>query len=103
MISELSKKFKENTFPNHLLLLDILDYLVDFSKSAFINLVAAKDFMTSLLFLLKIKDKPVLQSKVLYLVKKWAAKFPAQKIFSDTFNTLTKSGVVFPENFRYFF
>jgi len=101
MISELCKKFKETGFSNHILLLDLSDYLADFTKTPFINLLATKDFMTCLLLLLKIKDKSVLQSKVLYLIKKWAGKFQAQKIFADTYNTLVKSGVVFPENAKY--
>lgn len=100
MISVLTKRFKETNFPDLLLLLDLLDYLADFSKAPFINLVATKDFLTSLLLLLKIKENAIIQSKVLYLIKKWNVKFQTQKIFSETFSTLTKSGVVFPENFK---
>jgi len=87
------------------LLLDLIDYLVDFTKTPFHNQIGNKDFMSSLLSLLKIKDKPLVQNKVLYLIKKWANKFESQKttlgIFSDTFTTLISSGVVFPENNRY--
>jgi hypothetical protein len=98
------KKFKDVNYGNHLLIIDLIDYLVDFNKLPFHNLVGTKDFMASLLSLLKMKDKPALQSKVLYLIKKWANKFENQKstltIFSDTFSTLINSGVVFPENIR---
>lgn len=80
------------------MILELLDYLADFSKAPLINLIATKDFMTSLLLILKIKDKPVLQTKVLYLIKKWNTKFSTNKIFVETYNTLSKSGVIFPEN-----
>ena len=101
------KKFKDKNFTNHILLLDLIDYLVDFSKLAFYNILASKDFVGSLLLLLKTKDKPILQTKVLYLIKKWANKFENQNntlaIFSDTYNTLIKSGVVFPFDIKYYF
>lgn len=99
--SEIIKKFKDNSFTDHLLILDLLDYIIDFSKLSFHNQIASKDFMQNFLILVKIKEKPLIQAKVLYLIKKWANKFSEQKelsIFSDTFNSLKKSGVVFPEN-----
>jgi hypothetical protein len=98
------KKLKDSSFSNHILLLDVIDYLVDFSKENFHNMIANKEYIGTILLLLKSKDKAILQNKVLYLIKKWANKFENQKktmpIFQDSYNTLLTSGVLFQDNLK---
>ena len=66
--------------------------------------VAAKDFLTILISLLKTRDTPEVQVKILYLIKKWGQRFEKQKDilpnFYEVFQTLKSNNVVFPENFE---
>ena len=84
-----------------LLAIDLIDYLVDEGKSPFHTQIASKDFLTFIISLLKIKDFPELQMKILYLIKKWGQRFESQKDilpnFYETYISLRNSNVVFPE------
>lgn len=66
--------------------------------------VAAKDFLTILISLLKTRDTPEVQVKILYLIKKWGNRFEKQKDilpnFSEVYNTLKANSVIFPESYE---
>ena len=81
--------------------IDIVDYLVDEGKIPLHTQIASKDFLTFIISLLKIKDFPEMQMKILYLIKKWGQRFESQKDilpnFYETYISLRNSNVVFPE------
>jgi hypothetical protein len=87
-----------------LLALDLLDYLVTEGKMPVHTQVAAKDFLTILISLLKTRDTPEVQVKILYLIKKWGTRFEKQKDilpnFYEVYNTLKSNSVVFPESYE---
>ena len=62
--------------------------------------IASKNFMSSLLRLLKLNERPEIQRKTLVLIEKWGIRFEKQKdilpIFSETYKSLKESGIVFP-------
>lgn len=69
--------------------------------------VSSKDFLNTLLNLIKTRDSPeVLLSikktthKILYLIKKWGLRFESQKDiipnFFESYMNLKNSGVTFP-------
>jgi hypothetical protein len=66
------------------------------------NQVNSKDFITFLLTMLKNKDSPDVQFKILSLIKKWGVKFENKRDilpnFYETYNTLKNNKVIFPEN-----
>jgi hypothetical protein len=84
-----------------LIAIDLIDYMVDEGKIPLHSQVASKEFLTFLIGLLKIKDFPEMQIKILYLIKKWGQRFESQKDivpnFYETYNSLRNSNVVFPE------
>ena len=63
--------------------------------------ISSKDFITFLLTLLKTKDSPDVQFKILILIKKWGIRFESKRDvlpnFYETFNSLKNNKVVFPE------
>lgn len=67
--------------------------------------IASKDFLTFQISLLRTRDTPDVQVKILYLIKKWGVRFEGQKDilpnFYETYNSLKNSGVVFPDNILY--
>jgi hypothetical protein len=64
--------------------------------------ISTKDFITFMLTLLKTKDSPEVQFKILTLIKKWGVRFENKRDilpnFFETYNSLMKNGVEFPEN-----
>lgn len=64
--------------------------------------ISSKDFITFMLTLLKTKDSPEVQFKILTLIKKWGVRFENKRDilpnFYETYNSLMKNGVVFPDN-----
>ena len=75
---------------------------MDECKTPLHTQVASKDFIANLISLLKLKDAPEVQVKILYLIRKWGLKFEGQKDilpnFYETYNTLKNNGVVFPND-----
>ncbi len=82
--------------------LDLIDYIVTECGLPLHNQISSKDFITFLLTLLKTKDSPEVQFKILSLIKKWGIRFEAKKDilpnFYETYNSLKNSGVIFPDN-----
>jgi hypothetical protein len=85
-----------------LLALDVLDFIMVEGKIPIWTQVAAKAFLTSLINILKTRDAPEVQAKILYLIKKWGVRFESYKEilpnFSEIYQGLRTSGVVFPDS-----
>ena len=84
-----------------LLALDFLDYSIDDGKIPLWTQVSSKDFLGTLVNLLKTRDAPEVSTKILYLIAKWGKKFEKHYSiipnFTDTYKHLKNSGVNFPE------
>lgn len=84
-----------------LIALDLIDYVVDVCNLPLHNQISSKDFITFLLTLLKSKEFPELQYKILSLIKKWGMKFENKRDilpnFFETYNSLRNNKVVFPD------
>ena len=87
-----------------ILALDVLDYLIDKCNSNFYLAVGQKQFIGFIISILKSKDAPEQQMKVLGLIEKWGERFKNEKEtvpnFSEVYNSLKKNGVIFPQNFQ---
>lgn len=81
--------------------MDLLDFLMTEGNLPLHNQVNSKDFITLLLTMLKNKDSPEVQFKILSLIKKWGVRFESKRDvlpnFYETYNTLRNNKVVFPE------
>ena len=81
--------------------MDVIDFLIDKGNINIWIYVSSKKFFLPLINLLKIKDIPEVQIKLLYLIKKWGIKFENQKNilpnFSDIYIRLKENGIEFPE------
>ena len=87
----------------HPIILDILDFLIDSSNETFILQIHSKDFLRSLLTLLKVaKEAKNIQIKILYLIKKWGTIFEKEKNkfpnFYEVYKDLKEKGCEFPNN-----
>jgi len=64
------------------------------------NQVSSKDFLGTLINILKTRGSPLTQEKILYLLKKWGIKFEKNKdilpSFTDLYEQLKKNNTVFP-------
>ena len=85
------------------LILDIIDFLLNFGSQEIIEQIASKDFLNTILSLLKNKSKSGvnIQKKIIFLTQKWHQKFEKEenqglKGFSDNYNLLKKGGIIFP-------
>ena len=87
----------------HPIILDILDFLIDSSNETFILQIHSKDFLRSLLTLLKVaKEEKNIQIKILYLIKKWGTIFEKEKNkfpnFYEVYKDLKEKGCEFPND-----
>ena len=96
-------KQKLNNKENVDLTLDIIDFFLNYGSQEIIDELAQKDFLNTILFLLKNKSKSGvnIQKKIIFLTQKWHQKFekdenPKIKGFSDNYNILKKGGIIFP-------
>ena len=96
-------KQKLNNKENVDLTLDIIDFLLNYGSQEIIEELAQKDFLNTILSLLKNKSKSGvnIQKKIIFLTQKWHQKFekdenPKIKGFSDNYNILKKGGIIFP-------
>ena len=85
---------------NQELALDLLDYFVDNSTISFHTQIGSKDFIGKLVNLLKSRDAPQIQIKILKLIKKWGKYFEKNADilpnFSITYQSMVNSGIDFP-------
>lgn len=86
-----------------LLSLDIIDYLIDNTNISFHLRIGNKDFLSQMIRLLKSRDSPKTQVKIIGLIKKWGEKFKNSKdllpYFSNIYESLLANGVTFPEKY----
>lgn len=84
----------------YLYLLNLLDFIMDNSTLVLHTKIASKNFMSSLLRLLKLNERPEIQRKTLVLIEKLGIRFEKQKDilpnFSEIYKSLKESGIVFP-------
>jgi hypothetical protein len=80
--------------------LDLTDYFMDEGKMPLFNQISSKDFLGTLVNILKTRGTPTTQEKILYLLKKWGLKFEKNKdiipTFSDLYEQLKNNNAVFP-------
>ena len=101
-INEFRQMIREVPPPLQIIALDLMDFLMVECGLPLHTQVSSKDFVTFLLTLLKTKDSPEVQFKILTLIKKWGIRFENKRDilpnFYETYNSLKNSKVVFPEN-----
>ena len=87
-----------------LVLLDVLDFLVDKGNMNIWSAISSKKFFQGLLDLLRTKDIPEVQMKLLGLIQKWGLNFEDKKNalpnFFSVYNKLRMNNVQFPSNFE---
>ena len=85
-----------------LLALDFLDYSIDDGKMPLWTQVGSKDFLSSLVNIYKTRTEEEVQTKILYLIKKWAGKFQKYNTiipnFFSTYENLKNNDVTFPRD-----
>lgn len=88
---------------NQTIALDIIDCLVDKCGISLHTQVGSKEFLGKLINLLKSRDSPQIQVKILGLIKKWGNKFESSSDilpnFLQIYKSLSSNGVNFPSNF----
>ena len=89
---------------NSLLALDFIDFCVDYGNINLWSQLNSKDFLTSLFTNLKTREDTEIQSKILFLIEKWAKKFeedyPELSNFQNIYILLKKNNVEFPINMQ---
>ena len=87
-----------------LICLDLLDYLVEHGNFNLYFAISQKGFISFLITILKLKDSPEQQMKVLGLLEKWGTRFENEKDkvpnFTEVYKSLKTNGVTFPQNFK---
>lgn len=86
------------------LALDMIDYLVDNGSISIHSQIGSKDFLGKLINLLKSRDSPQVQVKILGLIKKWGTMFEKNADilpnFSNIYKSLIQNNVQFPNSFK---
>ena len=103
-MDKLKIKLQNFSKSKQLLLLDVLDFLVDKGNMNIWSTISSKKFFQSLLDLLRTKDIPEVQMKLLGLIQKWGLNFEDKKSalpnFYSVYNKLRNSNVQFPNDFE---
>ncbi len=85
---------------NQNLALDLVDYFMDKGNVSLHTQIGSKEFIGKLINLLKSRDAPQVQIKILRLLKKWGEKFKNSADilpnFVITYKNLLNSGIEFP-------
>lgn len=80
--------------------LDLVDFFMDEGKMPLFSQVSSKDFLSTLVNILKNRGASVIQEKILYLLKKWGVKFEKHRDiipnFTDIYDQLKKNNTFFP-------
>lgn len=80
--------------------LDLVDYFMDNGSVSFHSQIGSKEFIGKLINLLKSRDAPQVQVKILRLFKKWGEMFKNSTDilpnFTITYKNLLNSGIEFP-------
>ena len=103
-LEKLKIKLQNFSKSKQLLLLDVLDFLVDKGNMNIWSAISSKKFFQGLLDLLRTKDIPEVQMKLLGLIQKWGLNFEDKKNvlpnFFSVFNKLRMNNVQFPSDFE---
>jgi hypothetical protein len=90
----MKNKLRDMNVNVQLLALDILDYQMDEGKLPLRTQVSSKDFLSSLVNILKMRNDVEVQVKILYLFEKWGKRYEKDKNiipnFSEVYNNLKK-------------
>ena len=99
-VAYIKNKIRDLNKDIQLLALDFLDYSIDDGKMPLWTQVGSKDFLSSLVNIYKTRNNEEVQTKILYLIKKWANKFQKYNTiipyFTSTFENLKNNDVKFP-------
>ena len=99
-VSYMKNKIRDLNKDTQLLALDFLDYSIDDGKMPLWTQVGSKDFLSSLVNIYKTRTEEEVQTKILYLIKKWANKFQKYNTiipnFSSTYENLKNNDINFP-------
>ena len=103
-LEKLKIKLQNFSKSKQILLLDILDFLVDKGNMNIWLAISSKKFFQGLIDLLRTKDVPEVQMKLLGLIQKWGLNFENKKnalpSFFSVYNKLRMNNVQFPTNFE---
>jgi len=95
-------KINSMNIEHQLLALDLIDFFIDQGTVSLHSQIGSKEFIGKLINLLKSRDAPKVQVKILRLIKKWGEKFEKSKDilpnFSITYKNLVNSGIDFPSD-----
>ena len=96
----MKNKIRDLNKDTQLLALDFLDYSIDDGKMPLWTQVGSKDFLSSLVNIYKTRTEEEVQTKILYLIKKWANKFQKYNTiipnFYSTYENLKNNDINFP-------
>lgn len=77
----------------------MLDYLVDEGSQNLYSTIGQRSFMSFIILILKSKESPEQQRKILGLIGKWGERFENQRDivpnYYEMYNSLKKSGINF--------
>ena len=101
-VSYMKNKIRDLNKDTQLLALDFLDYSIDDGKMPLWTQVGSKDFLSSLVNIYKTRTEEEVQTKILFLIKKWANKFQKYNTiipnFTSTYENLKNNDVNFPHD-----
>ena len=99
-VSYMKNKIRDLNKDTQLLALDFLDYSIDDGKMPLWTQVGSKDFLSSLVNIYKTRTEEEVQTKILFLIKKWANKFQKYNTiipnFTSTYENLKNNDINFP-------
>ena len=88
------------TQQNNELILDIIDFIVNYGNNEIIKLISSNEFLISLINILQIENNSniEIQKKVIYLIQKWAFNFQNSNFnsFNECYIYLKNNGIIFP-------
>ena len=101
-VAYIKNKIRDLNKDTQLLALDFLDYTIDDGKMPLWTQVGSKDFLNSLVNIYKTRNEEEVQTKILFLIKKWANKFQKYNTiipnFFSTYENLKNNDVNFPRD-----
>lgn len=96
----IKEKLNSMNADQQILALDLIEFFMDNSTVSLHSQIGSKEFIGKLISLLKSRDTPQVQIKILRLLKKWGTQFEKSKDilpnFSITYKNLVNSGIEFP-------
>ena len=101
-VAYMKNKIRDLNRNTQLLALDFLDYSIDDGKIPLWTQVGSKEFLSSLVNIYKTRNDTEVQTKILYLIQKWANKFQKYNTiipnFNSTYENLKNNDIEFPED-----